>query len=81
MAKAKRVITSTGNLVRSFSHYSDVALAKPVLVTKHGRPHNVLLSVAEYERLQRGNRQAFLAQDAPHELVADLEAYLRKKSR
>ena len=45
MATKERVVTSAGELVREFSHYSDVALAAPVVVTKNGRPRNVLISV------------------------------------
>lgn len=73
---AKHTATA-GELVRQFSHYSDLALAEPVIVTKNGRPRNVLISVDEYERLKRRDRQVFLAQDAPPELMEDLRAYLR----
>ena len=43
---AKHTATA-GELVRQFSHYSDLALADPVIVTKNGRPRNVLISVDE----------------------------------
>ena len=49
MATTDRVTTTAGDLVRQFSHYSDVALHRPVVVTKNGRPRNVLISVEEYE--------------------------------
>jgi prevent-host-death family protein len=81
MTKAKRIVTTAGNLVRQFSHYSDVALAEPVIVTRNGRPRNVLISVEEYERLKKRNQEAFMAADAPDELVADLKSYLRGKKR
>ena len=68
---------TAGELVRQFSHYSDLALAEPVIVTKNGRPRNVLISVDEYERLKRRDRQVYLAQDSPPELMEDLRAYLR----
>lgn len=73
MAKTERITTSAGDLVRQFSHYSDLALAQPVVVTKNGRPRNVLISVEEYERLKSRDQQAFLAVDTPEELVADIQ--------
>lgn len=69
-----RVVTTAGDLVRQFSHYSDVALAQPVVVTKNGRPRNVLISVEEYERLKKRDQQTFLAADTPEHFLADIEA-------
>jgi PHD/YefM family antitoxin component YafN of YafNO toxin-antitoxin module len=74
MAETERVVTSVGELVRDFSYYSDVALAKPVMVTKNDRPRVVLTSVEEYERLKRRDRQAFRAADTPEQFLADIEA-------
>jgi len=74
MAKTERVVTSAGELVREFSHFSDVALAKPVVVTKNGRPRNVLISVEEYERLKQRDQLAFRAADTPERFLADIEA-------
>lgn len=68
---------TAGELVRQFSHYSDLALKEPVIVTKNGRARNVLLSVDEYERLKLRDRQVFSAEDTPEEFIADMEAYLR----
>ncbi len=73
---AKHTATA-GELVRQFSHYSDLALAEPVIVTKNGRPRNVLISVEEYERLKLRDRQVFRAEDTPEEFIADMRAYLR----
>lgn len=69
------ITTTAGDLVRQFSHYSDVALGQPVVVTRNGRPppHNVLLSVEEYERLKKRDQQAFTAADTPEHLLADIE--------
>lgn len=36
-------------------------------------PHNVLLSVEEYERLKKRDQQAFTAADTPEHLLADIE--------
>lgn len=75
----EQVVTSAGELVREFSHYSDVALAKPVVVTKNGRPRNVLISVEEYERLKQRDQSAFRAVDTPEEFLADIEALASRK--
>jgi hypothetical protein len=79
MPKPKQIKASAGDVVRQFSHYSDLALKRPVIVTKNGRPRNVLISVEEYDRLKSRDQQAFLAEDAPEELVADLENWLRSR--
>ena len=74
MKTAERVVTTAGELVRQFSHYSDVALGQPVVVTKNGRPRNVLISVEEYERLKKRDQQAFLAADTPEHFLDEIEA-------
>ncbi len=74
MKPAESFVTTAGDLVRQFSHYSDVALARPVVVTKNGRPRNVLISIEEYERLKKRDQQAFLAADTPEQFVADIAA-------
>jgi prevent-host-death family protein len=76
MTKAKHTATA-GELVRQFSHYSDLALKEAVVVTKNGRPRNILLSVEEYERLKRRDRQVFRAEDTPEEFIPMLEAIAR----
>lgn len=70
----KSVTATAGELVRQFSHYSDVALAHPVVVTKNGRARNVLISVEEYERLRLRDQQSFLAEGTPDIFLADIEA-------
>ena len=77
MAKAKRTVTTAGALVRQFSHYSDVALQEPVFVTKNGRPRNVLLSVNEYERLRKQDRQVFSVADIPEYFLPQIRALAR----
>ncbi len=74
MASTDQITTTAGDLVRQFAHYSDVALTQPVIVTRNGRPRNVLLSVAEYERLKQLDQRAFLAAETPEPFVAAIEA-------
>jgi prevent-host-death family protein len=73
MATTDRITTTAGELVRQFAYFSDVALTSPVIVTRNGRPRNVLLSVAEYERLKQRDQQAFLAADTPDAFIPAIE--------
>lgn len=52
----------------------DRSLKQPVLITKHGRPRNVVLSYDEYERLSARDRRAVKAEDLTAEDIAALEA-------
>src|SRR5215468_11262945 len=52
----------------------DRSLSQPVLITKHGRPRNVVLSYDEYERLRARDRRAVRAEDLNDEDIAALEA-------
>lgn len=81
MSTRSTVRASAADLARQFSHYSDVALKQPVIVTKNGRPRNVLLSVEEYQRLMERDQQAFFAEDTPEEFLADIEATARRARR
>lgn len=74
MAASRRVTATAGELVRQFSHFSDVALAQPVVVTKNGRARNVLISIEEYERLKKRDQETFMAADTPEVFLADIAA-------
>ena len=52
----------------------DRSLKQPVLITKHGRPRNVVLSYDEYERLSARDRRAVKAEDLTEDDIAALEA-------
>jgi hypothetical protein len=79
MAKARNVTATAADLVRDFMRYSNIALGQPVVVTKNGRPRNVLLSVAEYRRLKKRDQQTFFADDTPAEFVPQIEALAHGK--
>ncbi|HEX2591698.1 MAG TPA: type II toxin-antitoxin system prevent-host-death family antitoxin [Rhizomicrobium sp.] len=72
---------SAGEFVRQFSHYCDVALNRPVTVTKNGRPRNVLLSAEEYDRLKNNDRNSVMAADIPEKFMPQLRALARGKRR
>ncbi len=52
----------------------DRALSQPVIVTKHGKPKNVVLSYDEYERLTARDRRVVRLEDWTAEEIAALEA-------
>ncbi len=52
----------------------DRSLSQPVLITKHGRPRNVVLSYEEYQRLRARDRRAVRAEDLTEEDIAAIEA-------
>jgi prevent-host-death family protein len=79
MADRNNVVATAAELVRAFSHYSDVALSKPVIVTKNGRPRNVMISVEEYARLKEHDQQAFRAGETPDRFLAGIKKLARKK--
>jgi hypothetical protein len=71
---AKYVVTGTDKFLHRFAHFSAVAMHQPVVVTKNGRPRNILISLDEYERLRKRDRQAFYAADTPKHFLIDVES-------
>jgi PHD/YefM family antitoxin component YafN of YafNO toxin-antitoxin module len=49
--------------------YQDAALSQPVIVTRDGRDRTVMISVEEYLRLRRRDRQVFAAGELPENVV------------
>jgi prevent-host-death family protein len=54
---------------RNFGLYQDKALVQPVAITRNGRPRTVMISIEEYERLKRRDRQVMQSEDMPQELA------------
>ena len=54
---------------RNFGLYQDKALTQPVAITRNGRTRTVLISIEEYERLKRRDRQVFRTEDMPQDWV------------
>jgi prevent-host-death family protein len=54
---------------RNFGLYQDKALTQPVAITRNGRPRTVIISVEEYERLKRRDRQVLRTEDAPQDVI------------
>ena len=59
---------------RNFGRFQDEALKSPLSITRNGRDRLVLLSVGEYERLKRRDRQAIAVEDLSN---AEIEAIRR----
>lgn len=78
-SKDGRLVISVEELVRAFSHYSDIALSKPVVVTRNGRARHVLISIGEYERLKDRDQLVFQAAVTPAKFLAGIEALASKK--
>jgi PHD/YefM family antitoxin component YafN of YafNO toxin-antitoxin module len=56
MSTDDTVTVSAAEFHRDIVAYQDIALTKPVTVTKNGRERTVLLSAQEYARLKRRDR-------------------------
>lgn len=52
------VTVSAAEFHRNIRKYEEIALTKPVAITKNGRRRTVLLSAEEYLRLKRRDRRA-----------------------
>jgi prevent-host-death family protein len=60
---------------RKIGHYQDMALRQqPVAVTRNGRDSTVLISMEEYNRLKRRERQVLGLDDFTEADIAALEA-------
>jgi PHD/YefM family antitoxin component YafN of YafNO toxin-antitoxin module len=56
---------------KRFGRYQDLALTRPVMVTRNGRDRTVMISAQEYFRLKRRDREVLGLDDFTE---ADLEA-------
>lgn len=68
------VKVSATEFQRNIGHYQDVARHQPVAVTRDGRDSTILLSVEEYQRLKRRDRQVLGLDDFTDVDLAALEA-------
>jgi prevent-host-death family protein len=57
MRNPDSVTVSAAEFHRNIGKYQDIALTKPVSITKNGRERTVLLSADEYSRLKRRDRR------------------------
>ncbi|ATR19281.1 prevent-host-death protein (plasmid) [Roseomonas sp. FDAARGOS_362] len=71
---AEPLAVPAAEVQRRFALYQDKALTQPVAVTSRGRPRVVMISVEEYERLRRRDRQAMKVEELPPDLVEAIAA-------
>ena len=71
---AKMLRVSAAEFQRNIGRYQDVALTQPVAVTRNGRERTVMISIDEYHRLKRRDRQVMGLADFSEADVAALEA-------
>ena len=64
---------SAAEFQRNIGRYQDMALVQPVAVTRNGRERTVMISVEEYHRLKRRDRQVLGLEDFTDADVAALE--------
>lgn len=64
---------SAAEFQRNIGRYQDLALTQAVAVTRNGRERTVLISVDEYQRLKRRDRQVLTLGDFTAEDIAALE--------
>jgi prevent-host-death family protein len=57
------ITVSAAEFQRYFGRYQDKALTQPVVITRNGRERLVMLSVDEYRRLKRRDREVLRAGD------------------
>jgi len=66
------VTVSAAEFHRNIGVYQDMALTRPVAITKNGRERTVLLSAEEFHRLKRRDRRAIAAGDLSERQVEAL---------
>jgi prevent-host-death family protein len=63
MSRNDPVKVSAAEFHRNLGRYQDIALTKPVAITKNGRERTVLISAEEYARLKCRDRRALWAEE------------------
>ena len=66
-----------GEFQRRVGEFADIALTRPVTITRNGRDRTVLISAEEYARLKRRDRQSLRIEqfcDADLDMIAAAEA-------
>jgi PHD/YefM family antitoxin component YafN of YafNO toxin-antitoxin module len=73
---------SAKDVANRFGYYTDEAMQRPVGIQRHGTTRIVMISLNEYERLKRRDRQVIRTEDLDDEtLNAILNAQPGERSR
>jgi len=70
---ASMIKVSAAEFQRNIGRYQDMALVQPVAVTRNGRERTVMISIEEYHRLKRRDRQVLRLEDFTEADIAALE--------
>jgi hypothetical protein len=73
-ARKRRFSMAKGHVTASVGEAFDRSLSQPVVIAKHGRPRNVVLSYGEYERLSARDRRAARVEDLSDDKLAAIGA-------
>ena len=65
---------TSADFIKNYGQLADKALTEPVTITRNGHERVVLLSVDEYERLKRRDRQVYRVGEVPDDVLAAIEA-------
>jgi prevent-host-death family protein len=68
------VTVSAAEFQRNIGRYQDIALTQPVAVTRNGRERTVMISIEEYRRLKRRDREVLALDDFTDADIAALES-------
>jgi PHD/YefM family antitoxin component YafN of YafNO toxin-antitoxin module len=74
MRTNEKVTVSAAEFHRNIGRYQDIALTKPVAITKNGRDRTILLSAEEYNRLKRRDRQVIVAGELSEQEIEAIRA-------
>jgi prevent-host-death family protein len=74
MRTDETVIVTAAEFHRNVGVYQDMALTRPVAITKNGRERTVLLSAEEFHRLKRRDRRMVAAGDLTDRQVEAIRA-------
>jgi len=74
MPTDETVTVTAAEFHRNVGVYQDMALIRPVAITKNGRERTVLLSAAEFHRLRRRDRRVVAAGDLTDREVKAIRA-------
>lgn len=66
-------LVTSAELQKAFGLYREKALQSPLVITNHGRESLVLMSAAEYRRLQKQDRRALHPWELQAAEIAALE--------
>jgi prevent-host-death family protein len=69
MSNPNDVVVSAAEFQRNIGKYQDIALTKPVAITRNGRERTVLLSAEEYARLRRRDRRVLAAEELSEQQI------------